>query len=143
MMRPFGILTITAMLFAAGSLLAPPGLASVTRGIDRTAPHIVAVSAYGSPLLPGKVTLLGAGSRRILMSIASAKILPLQLEPEPRARFSFGDNALLAEVAPYLPFVLALFILTLFARREVRRAAIPAPRPKPPPGPWTRGARRG
>lgn len=121
--------------------------ATAVRGIHEKSPHMIAVSAFGSPLLPGKVTLLSTDARRVLLSVSSVKILPVLLErtPEPESWFSalssrFEDNRLFREVAPYLWFVAAFFILTLLGRREVRQAAIPAPRPRRwagrPTGPW-------
>jgi hypothetical protein len=140
-----------AVMIAGGALTAAPGHASATRGIVDKSPHIVAVSAFGSPLLPGKVTLMSTNSRRLLLSVSSVKILPVLLErkPEPKNWFSLEDNVLFQGntlfkvVAPYLWFVAALFVLTLMARREVRQAAIPAPRPRSPAGPWGRAPRRG
>lgn len=145
------MIVIAAVMIVGGAVLATPGHALATRGIVDKSPHILAVSAFGSPLLPGKVTLLSMDSRRLLLSVSSAKILPVLLErnPEPENWFSFEDNALFQDntlfkvVAPYLWFVAALFVLTLMARREVRNAAIPAPRPRPPAGPWGRPPRRG
>jgi hypothetical protein len=150
MTRLVHILAFAAILLAGGTLLAAPGSASAVRGIDEKSPHIIAVSQFGSPLLPGKVTLLSTDARRVLLSISSAKILPVLVErkPEPKSWLSavagkFEDNALFEEVAPYLWFVAAFFVLTLMARREVRNAAIPAPRPKRPPGPWSHRPRQG
>jgi hypothetical protein len=132
---------VFAAILIAGNVA--PGSATAVRGIDEKSPHAIAVSAFGSPLLPGKVTLLSTDARRVLLSVSSVKILPVLVErkPEPQSWFSgvankFKDNRLFKEVAPYLWFVIAFFILTLFARREVRDAAIPAPRPRRRSGPW-------
>lgn len=127
-------------IFALGAILvgfgAGPGSASVTSGIHQKAPHKIAVAAFGSPLLPGKVTLLSTDSRRLLLSVSSVKILPVLLERNEET------TTLFKVVAPYLWFVAALFILTLMARREVRQAAIPAIRRKPAENPWVRQKRR-
>lgn len=103
------------------------------------------MSAFGSPLLSGKVTLLSTDARRVLLSVSLVKILPVLVErqPEPQNWFDFEDTTLFKEVGAYLWFMAAFFVLTLMARREVRNAAIPAPRRKPPPGPWDHVFRRG
>jgi len=104
-------------------------------GNRRKIAHAIAVSAFGSALLPGKVTLLNTDARRVLLSVSLVKILPVLLERtrEPESWLSavsnkFRDNRLFKEVAPYLWFVVALLILTLLSGRELRHAAIPAPR---------------
>ena len=137
MVRLVHIVALAAVLFGFG---AAPVSASAGMGIDKKAPHAIAVSAFGSPLLPRKVNLLSMDSRRVLLSISSVKILPVLVEgkPVPVNWFDFEDTTLFEEVAPYLWFVAALLVLTLVAQREVRNAAIPAPRPKPPAGPWNR-----
>lgn len=134
------MLALGAVLGAFG---AAPGSASAIRGIDEMAPHAIAVAAFGSPLLPGKVTLLSTDSRRLLLSVSSVKILPVLLE-RPAQGDGGTPTTLFKEVAPYLWFVAAFFVLTLMARREVRQAAIPAVRRKQRPvDPWVRHKRRG
>ena len=125
---------LAAVLLGFGAV---PGLASAVRGIDEKAPHAIAVSAFGSPLLPGKVTLLSTDARRVLLSVSSAKILPVLVERKPEATnwFDFQGTSLFKEVAPYLWFVAALLVLTMIARREVRNAANPGPRPRRRSGP--------
>lgn len=134
MIRLVHMAALAAVLLGFG---AAPGLASAVRGIDEKAPHAIAVSAFGSPLLPGKVTLLSTDARRVLLSVSSAKILPVLVERKPEATnwFDFQGTSLFKEVAPYLWFVAALLVLTLMARREVRNAANPGPRPRRRSGP--------
>ena len=142
MIRLVQLLTLCALILACGST---PGSTSAVRGIVEKSPHAIAMSAFGSPLLSGKVTLLSTDARRVLLSVSLVKILPVLVERQPKSQnwFNFEDTTLFKEVGAYLWFMAAFFVLTLMARREVRNAAIPAPRRKPPPGPWDHVLRRG
>lgn len=116
---------LTAMALAA-TLVSPAG-ASVSDGIQSKMPHVIAVKAFGAPLVPAAATISPDDPRRLLFTISSVKILSITTGPGPASGVASKPWPVLREMLPYAPVLLALLVLSLLARRGVRRAAIPPP----------------
>lgn len=113
---------------ALAAALAPSAGASVRGGIESKMPHLVAVKAFGAPLVPGEATIPLDDPRRMLIAISSVKLLPVTSAAARVTGVLSEPGPVLRELFPYLPVLLALFLLSLLARRKVRLAMIPPPR---------------